>query len=109
MQSAQYISLKTGIEKLLEHYGISVNQSFVMDKNCYKQQISESYGGGQQEIYFIPFIMDQFINKDLPFIKDIKGLYVSKASPLELGPDKTGENGIRVHKLFSSSVDSWEM
>ena len=108
-QSAQYIALKTGLEKLLEHYGISVNHSFVMDKNCYKQQISESYGGGQQEIYFIPFIMDRFINKDLPFIKDIKGLYVSKVSPLEIDQEVMKEKGIKAHKLFSSSEDSWEM
>jgi ABC-type uncharacterized transport system involved in gliding motility auxiliary subunit len=109
MQSSQYIALRTGLENLLEHYGISINESFVMDKNCYTQQISESYGGGQQEIYYVPYIMDRFINKGLPFIKDVKGLYASKVSPLKIDKDVMAKDGIQAHVLFSSSEESWEM
>ncbi|MDB9822614.1 Gldg family protein [Deltaproteobacteria bacterium] len=107
--SELYVPLNTGIEKLLEHYGISMKRSFVMDENCYKQQLSENFGGGEMDIYFIPFIMDRFIDKDLPFMNNIKGLAVSRISPLEVNLENIKEKGLKANRLFASSEKSWEM
>lgn len=104
-----YVPRNTGLEKLLEHYGIRVKKSYVMDENCYVQRIPEELGGGAKPIYFAPLIKNRFINKDLGFMQNIKGLIVSKISPLELNTERITENGLRAHKLFASSEKSWEM
>jgi len=104
-----YVPLNTGLEKLLEHYGISIKKSYVMDENCYRQQLPAAFGGGERAIYFAPLIKNEFINKDLPFMENIKGLITLKISPLELNGERIAENNVEAHKLFASSEKSWEM
>jgi ABC-2 type transport system permease protein len=105
----QYVPIDTGLEKLLEHYGIRIKKSYVMDENCYRQSLPTGLGGGEQPIYFVPVIKNQFINQGLGFMKNIKGLITMKVSPLELDAKRIGENGLQAHKLFCSSEKSWEM
>jgi ABC-2 type transport system permease protein len=105
----RYVPINTGLEKVLEHYGISIKDSYVMDENCYKQTLPAGLGGGERPIYFVPIIKNRFINQDLDFMKDIKGLITMKVSPLELDTKRIGENGLRAHQLFASSEKSWEM
>lgn len=108
-QGPMYLPLNTGLEKLLAHYGISVKKSYLMDESCYKQRVSTRMGGGERAIYFAPMIKDRFINHDLEFMRNIKGLIVLKISPLELDSERIKEKGIEAHRLFSSSEKSWEM
>jgi ABC-type uncharacterized transport system involved in gliding motility auxiliary subunit len=81
-----YVPLNTGLEKLLAHYGIRLKKSFVLDENCFKQQMPARLGGGERPIYFAPIIKKEFINTDLEFMKTTKGLVAIKISPLELIP-----------------------
>ena len=104
-----YVPLSTGIEKLLEHYGVSVKSSYVMDESCYKQQIQQGSSGGYQKFYYIPIIDNAFINKELSVMRDIKGLAVAKVSPIETAEDALKDNNIKAYSLFSSSDRSWEM
>jgi ABC-type uncharacterized transport system involved in gliding motility auxiliary subunit len=108
-QGPTYIPLDTGLEKLLEHYGVGIKKSFVMDENCHKQRLSQHMEDGERPIYFVPIIKNKFINKDLDFMQNIKGLITLKISPLELYAKRIAENGLKAHKLFSSSQKSWEM
>lgn len=108
-QGPTYVPLDTGLEKLLEHYGIRIKKSFVMDKNCHEQRLSQQFGGGERPFYFVPIIKPEFINNDLDFMKNIKGLITVKISPLELDEKRIDENKLTAHKLFSSSDESWEM
>ena len=108
-QGPRYMPLNTGLEKMLEHYGVRIKSSFVMDKNCHKQRLSQQFGGGERPFYFVPIIKNEFINKDLDFMKNIKGLITVKISPLELDDKRISENKLTAHKLFSSSDKSWEM
>jgi len=104
-----FVPLNTGLEKLLAHYGIRARKSFVMDENCFKQRIPQQFGGGERNIYFAPLIKNRFINKNLKFMKHIKGLIALKISPLDVDAQVIKKNGIAAHKLFSSSEKSWEM
>ena len=105
----RYVPINTGLEKLLEHYGIRIKNSYVMDENCYKQTLPAGLGGGERPIYFVPVIKNRFINRDLDFMKNIKGLITMKVSPLELDTKRIGEQGLQAHELFASSEKSWEM
>jgi ABC-2 type transport system permease protein len=105
----RYVPINTGLEKLLEHYGIRIKTSYVMDENCYKQTLPTGLGGGERPIYFVPIIKNRFINQDLDFMKNIKGLITMKVSPLEPDTERIGENRLEAHELFASSERSWEM
>ncbi|NIA08490.1 MAG: ABC transporter permease [Nitrospiraceae bacterium] len=105
----QYIPIDTNLEKLLDFYGVHIKKSYAMDKNCYKERIPEQLGGGERPIYFAPIIKSRFINRDLPFMKNIKGLIAFQVSPLELKRKQLTKNGLKAVRLISSSDRSWEM
>ncbi|MBF0572316.1 MAG: Gldg family protein [Desulfamplus sp.] len=105
----QYIPIDTGLEKLLNHYGVKIDKSYILDDNCYKQQKPANQGGGEQKIYFAPIIKDANINNTPPYMNNIKGIIAMKISPLELDEKQLEQNGIKASKLFSSSEKSWLM
>ncbi|MBF0199899.1 MAG: GldG family protein [Desulfamplus sp.] len=105
----QYLPIDTGLEKLLNHYGVNVERSYVMDKSCYKQMKPASQGGGEQEIYFAPIIRDAKINSTPDYMKNIKGIIAFKISPLAIDEKQLEQTGITATRLFSSSDESWLM
>ena len=108
-QEPMYVPLNTGLERLMEHYGIRIKKSYVMDENCYRQRVPTQFGGGERAVYYAPLIKSQFIDSDLGFMKNIKGLIAMKISPLELNTERVAEKKLQAHKLFASSEKSWEM
>ncbi len=108
-QPPQYVPMDTGLEKLLDSYGVRIRKSYVLDENSYKQRLPQQYGGGEQHLYFAPIIQSEFINSDIDYMKNIKGLIMLKVSPLEIDEKKLEENNIQALNLFSSSDRSWEM
>ncbi len=104
-----FIPFDSGLGKLLSHYGITIKKSYVMDENCHKQRLPQRMGGGERPIYFAPLIKNRFINHDLEFMKNIKGLIAVKISPLELDEQKVAKKNLKAYRLFSSSEKSWEM
>ncbi len=108
-QGPRYMPIETGLEKLLEHYGVRIKKSYVLDENCYKQVKQMNRGGGEMPIYFAPLVENRFINKELGFIKNIKQLLAIKVSPLELNNEKIKEQGLTAVKLLSSTEKAWEM
>ena len=104
-----YVPISTGLEKLLAHYGVRINPSYVMDENCYRQNLGAQFGGGERPIYFAPLIKNQNISKELDFMQNIKGLVAVRIGALTLDTEKIKQNGLVAHELFSSSAKSWEM
>ncbi|SMC35464.1 ABC-type uncharacterized transport system involved in gliding motility, auxiliary component [Desulfocicer vacuolatum DSM 3385] len=105
----QYVPLNTGLEKLLKHYGITIEPAYVLDESCYKQQRPSAQGGGEQNIYFAPIIKDGSINRSLAFMNNIKGLITMQISPIMVDQDKLKQNALVATRLFSSSEKSWTM
>jgi ABC-type uncharacterized transport system involved in gliding motility auxiliary subunit len=108
-QQPVFIPLDTGLEKLLAHYGIRIQQSYVLDENCFRQEMPAQFGGGERKIYYAPMIKNKFINQDLNFMKNIKALVALKISPLELIAERIDKNELSSHRLFASSEKSWQM
>ena len=105
----EYKPIDTGLLKLLKHYGVEVNKSYVMDVNCYKQMVPGVKKGGETKIYFAPMIKDVNINNKPFFMKNIKGLIAMQISPLKLNEKIIKANKINASMLFSSSKKSWEI
>ena len=104
-----FVPLDTGLEKLLSHYGIRIQQSYVLDEDCFRQQMPAQFGGGDQPIYYAPLIQNRYINKKLDFMKNIKVMVALKISPLELDTETIKNNALTTHKLIASSDRSWQM
>jgi ABC-type uncharacterized transport system involved in gliding motility auxiliary subunit len=108
-QGPLYLPLKTGLEKLLEHYGLRGLPSYVLDESCYKQQLDPAYGGGEQPIYFAPLIMPPAIDDHFDFMKNIERLVMYKIAPLQADEARIKESGLDARVLFSTSDKAWEM
>jgi gliding motility-associatede transport system auxiliary component len=108
-QMPTYVPMDTGLEKLLDHYGVRIKNAMVLDEKCYRQRRPMQQGGGEQPIYFAPIIQNEHINKKLDYMRNIKGLIALKISPLELDQKSIKEHKITSQVLFSSSDKSWDM
>lgn len=104
-QQPVYIPRNTGLEKLLEHYGVTVEKAFVMDENCFRQQQQTASGIVDIPIYFAPQIKADRINTELPYMDGISGLITLNNSPVKINEDLP--EGRTASILFSSSEDSW--
>ncbi|MFO7707834.1 MAG: Gldg family protein [Desulfobacterales bacterium] len=108
-QSSAFVPVETGLERLLAHYGVQIGRSIVLDENAYRQQMPPQMGGGERPVYYAPIIKRQFMNRELAFMQNIKGLVAVKVSPLELVPEAARHPAVTAHLLFSSSERSWEI
>jgi len=108
-QQPVYVPLDTGLQKLLEHYGVRIQQSYVMDENCFSQEMPQQFGGGERKIYYAPLIKNREINQDLDFMRNIRVLVAVKISPLELISERITQNKLKTYRLFASSDKSWQM
>jgi len=104
-QPPVYIPRNTGLEKLLDHYGLSVEQSYVLDENCFHQQQQTAEGIVDIPVYFAPEIKADKINSKIPYLDGIKGLIMLNSSPVKIAEDLPEGRTAKV--LFSSSDDSW--
>jgi len=102
-----YLPLNTGLEKLLEFYGVKVKKSYLMDEACFVNPGNTNME--QMPIYYAPQIMNENINHEFPFLNNIKQLFMYKNSPLEANEEKIKTAGLKLHTLISSSAKSWEM
>jgi ABC-2 type transport system permease protein len=105
-QQPVYLPLNTGLEKLLDFYGLKVKKSYLLDENCY---INRGRQSEEMPIYFAPIIKDEKINHSLGFMENIKQLILIKPSPLEAEKEKIKKNNLKLEQLFASSDQSWEM
>ena len=105
----QYQPIDTGLERLLDHYGVRIKSSYVLDENCFRQQVPQRLGGGERPIYFAPMIKDQNIYQGFDFLNNIKALVTLKVSPLELGTERINAQKIQAYELLASSDRAWEM
>jgi ABC-type uncharacterized transport system involved in gliding motility auxiliary subunit len=108
-QAPRHVPIATGLEKLLEHYGVTVGRSLVMDESCFVQRAPRQLGPGEQKIYYAPVIQGARINGSHPSLSNIRSLVGVALSPLEVDEKRLKEHGIIAELLFSSSDRSWEM
>lgn len=97
-----------GLDALLEHYGIEVKPTYVMDKNSYVSRGQGQNGGiTEQKIFFAPIIQDQFINHDFMPLQNFKTFIALEASPVETIEENINNQGVVATRLFSSGNESW--
>ncbi len=106
---SQFTPIDTGLDKLLNHYGVDIQKAYVLDKQAYKHNAPQSVGGGEQNIYFAPMLKEETINNTPLFMDNIKGLVAMQISPVNLIEKNINPDKIKATRLFSSSSKSWLM
>lgn len=104
-QQPIYLPLNTGLEKLLDFYGIKVTKSYLMDESCFVRKSRD----GEMKFYFAPIIKNENINHSFGFMRNITELIAIKVSPLEIDEEKIKKNELEAKKLLASTENAWEM
>ncbi|THB78368.1 MAG: ABC transporter permease [Desulfobacteraceae bacterium] len=105
----RYEPIDTGLEKLLNHYGIKVSNAYALDKSCYVHNKPQSQGGGEQDIFFMPRLKETSINNTPAYMKNIKGLIAMQISPVELIRENLEKHDVTADRLLSTSEEAWLM
>ncbi len=107
-QPFMYIPTDTGLEKLLEHYGINIEKAYVLDENCYSNITQDQMGRTVDvDIYFAPWIPSDHLNSEISITKHLNELLLLNISPLSYDANK--QANIEAHLLLSSTDTSWLM
>lgn len=98
---------KTGIEKLIEHYGVRIQKGMVIDPQCQRIAISQRQGifsiQNIVDFVYVPRVITMI--GDNPMIKDLSSLSVPFVSPLEI--DLKEQPDVEASELLRSSKYSW--
>ena len=112
-QSLYATPVTTGLEDWLAHHGVTVDKSFVMDRQnaAFPVPVVRQVGGFRfQEMqmrdypYFIDVRSDG-LSQDVPFTSQLQQLTVAWASPIDIDEERNA--GREVTPLVSSSAASW--
>ncbi len=94
----------TGLYEMLSNYGIIINHNLILDKNCFKAEIPKTYGGGIQEVYYVPIVEKENISQTHPITRKVKGMFLLKTSSITI----ISNNNIKVSPLVKTSTNAWE-
>ena len=104
-----YQPIDSGLEKLLNHWGVKLNDGYVLDENSFKQRVPETMGGGERALYFAPIIESDKIANSVTFLENIKGLVTLKVSPLEVNLEKEALGDLTATQLIATTDQAWLM
>ncbi len=98
------VPVSSGLEPLLEHYGVKINKDVVLDTSCARVPI----GNMISEYPLMPVIREDGLNRDNIATKYINSALFIKASSLESSLQE-GEEGAEYYDLIRTSPESWIM
>ena len=105
---AFHLPRETGLEAMLEHYGIRLEQSYVLDEQSFVQRQASPRGGYvESEIYFAPLLKEDQIEREVPFLAGLEELVMLNTSPLAMVGD--GQPGVDYTVALRTSPTAWEM
>ncbi len=92
---------KNNLDKLLSHYGISIKNNYLYDKNCYRD------ANTGRDHYEYPTIYGNTINKKIKTLKNISKFLMVQTSPISIDDEKIKSMDLKATALFSSSNAAW--
>ncbi len=105
---AFHLPRDTGLEAMLEHYGIRLQQSYVLDEQSFVQRQPSPRGGYvESEIYFAPLLKEDEIDHAVPFLAGLEELVMLNVSPLQVVGE--GQPGVDYTVALRTSPTAWEM
>jgi hypothetical protein len=108
-QQSVFLPINSGLEKLLRHYGVTVNKDYVMDKNCYINRQRSMQGVMELPLYFAPLLAHDSLSDDNVITEYLKQVILLKVSSLAIDDEKLKQDKIQATTLLSSSDQAWLM
>lgn len=100
-----YQPIDTGLERLLEKYGLTVGKNYVLDEECYTTQ---QQGYGTINLYYVPVLKKNFLNQKHEISKNLSFVLFCQNSSIDINFDKT-DSSRSATVLAQSSPSSWLM
>ncbi len=100
-----YEKITTGLEKLLERYGVKAENAYVLDEECYTQP-TQQYG--KLNFYYAPFLSDKRLNQKNPVSANLGNVIFLMPGVLDTS-EAEAKADTKVTVLASSSDKSWTM
>lgn len=98
-----YSAINTGLEKLFDKYGLSLETGYVMDETCLTQNTQEY---GELNYYYAPRLQKSSLDQDNPIANNLIDVFFYKAGAIDIS--KAEENSdASVTVLAKSSPRSW--
>ena len=93
--------VSSGLEDMMEHYGIKINKNIVLDKNCIRLAQGQDYP-------LMPIIERSGLNRKHIITKYINSAFLVKVSSIKLN-ESLNDKEIESSILISTSQGSWLM
>ncbi len=102
-EQPQFIPSNTGLESLVEKYGVRVNNEYVMDKNCYTD-FDQQYT--KLNFYYAPLLQKEQLAKKSPITNNLGYVIFLQSGSLDSSEAKKNPN-LKVTNIARSSDESW--
>ncbi len=97
----QYTPIGTGLETLLEKYGVSLGDGYVFDEQCYDYYTNSE----KLPMYWVPLVKDSGVNKNHPVTKNMGNLLFLQNGPLTVTRENSSDFTATV--LASTTGKAW--
>jgi ABC-2 type transport system permease protein len=102
-----FLPRETGLEPLLDHYGLRVRQSYVLDEQAFVQRQRDLRGSvTERQVPNAPLLRPAQMAGELPFTQNLSELVMLNASPIE---PTTPQENVTYTEALVSSANAWEM
>ena len=102
-QQPVYRPIKSGLEKLLDKWGIAVGKEYVMDEVCFSNT-SERYG--KLDFYFAPRLQKSSLDQRNPISRGLGDVILLQTAELDCSKAE-GLEGVKLSVLAKTSPRSW--
>ncbi len=102
-----FTPIDTGLQKLLDKYGIKIGKDYVLDEKCYQDQ-NPYLPDGIQRVYYAPVLQKDGLNKKSVISKNLGFVVFAQASSIDVSEAESKADE-KVTVLAKSSPNSWLM
>lgn len=99
-----YNPVDTGLERLLDAWGVSVPPAYVLDKTCY---MARQQGAGSIPLYYVPLLGTSGLNRKNPISRGLADVLMLATGEVSLA--ESLPQGVTATVLAESSKESWLM
>ncbi len=96
----QFIPIDTGLQKLLDKYGIEIGTEYVMDTMSFSEQNPQF---GELNYYYIPLVHQQAMDKKNPISQNLSYVFFPQTAPITVVEQDNAKTTI----LASTSESAW--
>ena len=99
----QYTPIETGLERILESYGVKLEKNYVFDEQCYVQR---QRGYGEIKLFWAPQLQKKQLDQKSPITKNLGYVILLQSGSLDVEKAKENKN-IKLSVLAKTSENAW--